>query len=709
MKILTRLTSFVFATIILTSSLLCAEGLPASRQAGDLKVAYVLDSGMVLQRDMDTPVWGWAKPGVTVTVSFGGQKVSARTGTNGKWIARLAPMKANSNSQNLIISDGTNTLTFEDILIGDVWLLSGQSNMETKAYSLASDNDNKETRNPITGPMVKQMLKHCKENVFKDLDEPRLRYLRTPPCTAVAPQDDYNRDMEPYIWGRPKPVKDKWTSARSKDRGGNVMGFSGLGFSFAYELLKKTDVPIGLIDTSKGGTLVSTWMDHEVIYMSCDFGKKKILEALMKVVEWEALMAVRDDEAEFRPFLKKADETRAAYLAFMETQPVLDWLEEHKEYRSVKRFIESVPKFRQKYDTYMKASFEERVKARDAGPRGENIHSRAIKAELKAKKINPPGGQPMVRNEYRIPTDPSPRTPATRGAQQFPGAMYYGNLSPVMPMGIKGVLWFQGENNHFSKDVAAQYHLLQNAMIKSWRKAWGQGDFPFYVVQLPNSPGKIKDANGGTAWNFIQDSQRKVLEIPNTGVAVSCDIGGPLHWRNKYDLGWRMSLIARANLFGEKIECYGPLYKEHKITGDKVLVRFDHVGQGIAAGRKTDVGPATLTKELMDHHKFGSGDLQFFQIAGADKKWHWAKANIVSSDTVEVSSPEVKEPKAVRYMWNSRASLPNFYNSAGLPAAVFRTDDWEFSDGWDRSTVGQEIKELRATLRDKGVLPAYAK
>jgi len=359
----------------------------------------------------------------------------------------------------------------------------------------------------------------------------------------------------------------------------------------------------------------------------------------------------------------------------------------------------------------MKVSFEQRVKARNAGPRGENIHNRRIQGE----KLGPPRGQPMVRNEYHIPRDPSPRTPASRGAQQFPGAMYYGNLSPVMPMGIKGVLWFQGENNHFSKDVAAEYHLLQNAMIKSWRKAWGQGDFPFYVVQLPNGPSpKIKDAGEGTAWNFIQDSQRKALEIPNTGVAVCCDIGGPIHWQNKYDLGWRLSLIARAQLFGEKIECFGPLYKSHKIEGDKVLVTFDHVGGGIAAGRKTDVGPATLTKELMAHHKFGSGDLQFFQIAGApdetgEQKWHWAKAMIVSSDSVEVSSPEVKEPKAVRYMWNKQAALPNFYNSAGLPAAVFRTDDWEYSDGWDRSTVGQEIEELKATLREKKALPAYAK
>jgi len=286
-----------------------------------------------------------------------------------------------------------------------------------------------------------------------------------------------------------------------------------------------------------------------------------------------------------------------------------------------------------------------------------------------------------------------------------------------MPMGIKGVIWYQGENNHFRNkgDIATQYDLLLAGLIKSWRKNWSQGEFPFYVVQLPNTPGdSVKQPEDGPGWIFIADAQRKILSLPNTGLGVCCDIGGDIHWQNKYDLGWRLSLVARANLFGEKIEYYGPLYKDHKIEGDKVLIRFDHIAGGLAAGIKTGIGPATLTDKLLPHHKFGSADLQYFQIAGAPTagsgpQWHWAKAMIISKDTVEVSSPDVKDPKAVRYMWYKSAQLPNFYNKEGLPAAIFRTDDWEYPEGWDRRSVTKEIEQLRETCKAKGILPVYAK
>ncbi len=720
-----HLHSFLLAMTALVSAMATASSgadLPAPRQAGSLKVAYVLDDRMVLQRGMRTPVWGWDEPGATVTVSFDGQDVSARTGADGKWIARLAPMNANSTSQDMTVSDGADTVTIKDILIGDVWILSGQSNMETKVGTLR--NYGKDTRNPIIAPMVKRMVDYCKEKVFEGLDEPRLRYIQTPRCTGVAPRDDFDRSMETGVWGKPSPVKRKWGTAQAEDKGGSVGSFSALGFAFAYNLLKATDVPIGLIDTSKGGTIVASWMEPRVAYESCDFGKKRILSGLIRVKDWQDQMAVRDEEAEFTAFLKKADAQRADYLAYIASQPVQDFLEANKDTKQVKGFIRTLDKFKARNSEYMKKSFAERVEARDPGLRGPNISGRPMSG-LKA-----PGGQPRVRNNYSAPRNPSPSGPEGRDQTGFPGAMYYGSLTPIIPMGIKGVVWFQGENNHFTGkgDVGTQYHLLQNAMIRSWREAWGQGDpstsarsagsgqpFAFYVVQLPNTPGPwIKEANEGSGWVFIADAQRKVLDLPNTGLGVCCDIGGGLHWQNKWDLGWRIALIARAELFGERLIRYGPLYKSHTIEGDKILVKFDHVGSGLAAGIKTDVGPATLTKELLPHHKFGSGGLQFFQIADdtANAKgghtWHWATANIVSRDTVEVSSPEVGQPKAVRYMWQKFASIPNLYNKEGLPAATFRTDDWEWPDGWDRRTVGDEVEAMRATCREKGILPAYA-
>jgi len=700
-----------FAAVLLATAAACrGEDLPGPRQAGALKVAYVLDNQMVLQRGMKTPIWGRNTPGTTVTVALDGQQASAKTGADGKWIVRLDPMKANAKSQDLTISDGVNTVTIQDVLIGDVWLLSGQSNMETKTGILMAYG--RDTRDPITGPMVERMVDYCNENIFKGLDETRLRYIQVPRCTGMAPQDDFDRAMETGVWGNPAPVKRKWVTARSDENGGAVQTFSALGFAFAYELLKKTNVPIGLIDTSKGGTLVSSWMEPQVAYASCDFGKKRVMSALLRVKAWQELMAVRDDEAEYTAFLKEADAQRAAYLEYMNTPAVLKFLEEKKDDKNVKSFVKALAAFKAAYAEYMKTPFAQRVKDRAAGPFGPNIAGRSMAG------LTPPKGQPRVRNAYVIPKDPAPSGPEGRDQTGYPGAMYYGTLTPVMPMGLTGVVWFQGENNHFAGkgDVATQYHLMQGAMIRSWRMAWGQGDFAFYTVQLPNTPGPfIKEATEGSGWVFIADAQRKTLEVPNTGLGVCCDIGGDLHWQNKYDLGWRLALIVRAELFGEKIECYGPLYKSHVIKGDKILVTFDHVGSGLAAGIKTDVGPATRTKKLLPHHQFGGGDLQYFQIAdettdaAGKHAWHWATAKIISKDTVEVSSPEVKNPKAVRYMWHKFAQVPNFYNSEGLPAAVFRTDDWEWPEGWDRRTVGEEIEQLRATCEEKGILPAYAR
>ena len=700
------------AALMLAMTSVChGKDLPGPRQADALKVAYVFDDQMVLQRGLKTPVWGWNKPGTTVTVAFDGQTVAAETGADGQWLARLAPMKVNARSQNLTISDGVNTVTINDVLIGDVWILSGQSNMETKTGSLMKYG--KDALDPVTGPMVKRMVDYCNENVFKGLDEPRLRYIQTPRCMGLEPQRDFDRAMETGEWGRPKPVTHKWVTARADEKGGAVKDFSGLGFSFAFELLKKTGVPIGLIDTAKGGTIIEAWMEPEATYQSCDFGKKRILTALLSVKEWQDLMATRNDEAEFAEFIKETDAQRAEYLEFIKTKPVVDFLTANKDHPEVQKFLKTLDQFKAENAGYMKKSFAERVKDRATGPTPPKKIAGGSMQGLK-----PPKGQPRIRKNYSAPRDPrtgsEPGGPAHSG---FLGAMYYGAIAPVMPMGITGVIWYQGENNHFhdTGDIATQYDLLLNGLIKSWRKAWGQGDFPFYTVQLPNTPGdRRQEADEGSAWVFIADAQRKSLATPNTGLGVCCDIGGDIHWQNKYDLGWRLSLVARANLFGEKIECYGPLYKSYKIGGDKIRVTFDHVGSGLAAGIKQDVGPATLTGELLPHHKCGSGDLQFFQIAEATQDgkgqhtWHWARAMIVSNDTVEVSSPEVKEPKAVRYLWGKTAQIPNFYNKAGLPAAIFRTDDWEWSEGWDRRIVGDEIKQLHATCKAKGILPAYA-
>lgn len=670
---------------------------PGNREAGALKLAYVFDDHMVLQRDVESPVWGWAKPGSRVTVAFAGQERSAAADARGKWIVRLAPMKADAAAQSMTVSDGESSIVLEDLLVGDVWILAGQSNMETKAGGLTVYG--KDTKNPISGDTVKSVIDHCNETIFNDLDEPRLRYIQVPRCTGgPAPQDDFDRANETGVWGNPAPVMRKWVTAESVEKGGQPLFFSAIGFVFGREIVAQYGVPVGLVDTSKGGTLISTWMSEKAVYESCDFGKRRVLERRIAVKNWENYMAARDDNAEFTDFLAKLDASRAAYRKALDTEPVRNFLAQHEDNRTIARFVEAVAKFDAEYAEYVKQPFAQRVAARDVGPIPPRLATRDT-ASLK------PPGTPGIRNTaFKIPDDPRLNTSYTAN-------LYHGTICPLQPLGIKGAIWYQGENNHFddSGAVAQQYDLLLRGLIRNWRQAWAQGDFPFYIVQLPNTPALEwvpEQPDDGPGWVVIADGQRRAVAEPNTALAVTNDIGGDLHWQNKYDLGVRLARIARAQLFGESDLVYsGPLYKSHEIVGDKVLIRFDHVGGGIMSGIKDSWRPARELKELQPYHRYGSGDLQYFQISDGTKDskgyvWKWATANIVGKDAVEVFHPDVKQPKAVRYGWAKFASGTNFYNREGLPAATFRTDQWDRTSGWALGTIAEDIAQRERTCAE---------
>jgi len=245
-----------------------------------------------------------------------------------------------------------------------------------------------------------------------------------------------------------------------------------------------------------------------------------------------------------------------------------------------------------------------------------------------------------------------PGEPFGPGHPHSPAGLYNAMIAPLIPYGIQGAIWYQGESN---AGRAYQYRELFPAMIQSWRKSWGQGDFPFLFVQLANFMA-VKDEPTDSAWAELREAQLRTLSVPNTGMAVIIDIGDEkdIHPKNKQDVGKRLATWALGTTYGKKPVYSGPLYKSMKVDGNKVILSFDHVGGGLTAK--------------------GDGPLKGFAVAGEDKKFVWADAKI-EGDSVVVSSEQVAAPVAVRYAWADNP-ISNLYNKEGLPASPFRTDDW---------------------------------
>ena len=241
-----------------------------------------------------------------------------------------------------------------------------------------------------------------------------------------------------------------------------------------------------------------------------------------------------------------------------------------------------------------------------------------------------------------------------------------GMIHPMVRFPIKGALWYQGESNG---DEGDEYCDKMRDLIGGWRQQWKQGDFPFYFVQISSWMGASEDPAGEMRWARLRQAQTKSLAIPNTGMAVTIDIGDAnnIHPHNKFDVGKRLALWALAKDYGKKdLVCSGPLYKGMKVEGGKIHISFDSIGSGLMAGSKAGLDPTVEDK---------GAKLKRFAIAGTDKKWVWAEA-VIEDNTVTVSSPEVKEPAAVRYAYQMNPAGANLYNRDGLPASPFRTDDW---------------------------------
>ena len=580
---------------------LVAAGLAAPAAYADVRLAKIFSDHMVLQRNVPVSVWGWADPGEKVTVAFAGQKVAGETNKIGEWSVRLLPLKASATPQDLTVSAGK-TVKLTDVLVGDVWMVSGQSNA---AFGLGG----------------------CKapEDVTS-ANFPLIRFSGYWEHFANSPQRD---------GGAPWNVMSPASAA----------GCSGIGFYFARKVQPDAGVPIGILTCAVGGTDIENWMSPEAIH---NYPENASVSKDYKntIAQWEREL----------PASKATPGQRPAYLAVDE--PIgLDlgvaWL------AKVRAHLKTA-------NTPLDPTIIEL-----------EIWVNAAQAALKAHQPVPaqpefePVGKWLLTTSLPVELKSIPILPHPTDRHGVGGhgwfrtqSLYNGMIHPLIPFPIKGMLWYQGEGAN-----GVPYYHRMRSLVETMRKEMGQ-NFSVYIVQLPNyeKPTDDPQGDGPNEWPGTREQMLKCLQIPNTGVAVSIDVGDAvdLHPSNKGDVGERLALWALAKDYGKKVVFSGPLFKEAKIANGKVRLSFASVGGGLMVGKKDGRKPTLEDK---------GGKLKRFAIAGADKKWFWADA-VIEGDTVVASSPSVPTPVAVRYAFAMNPEGCNLYNKEGLPASPFRTDDW---------------------------------
>ncbi len=611
-----------------------------------VKVAGIFSDNMVLQRGMNVPVWGTANGGEKVTVTIGGFSCTTVTPVTRNWKVYLQPFEAGGPHE--LVVKGENEIRFKDVLFGEVWVASGQSNMQ---WTLESSNNGAEE--------------------VKNANYADIRLFYVPRRAAYSPKTD----LEGGKWEKCTPESAK--------------GFSGVAYFFGRDLYKELNVPIGLINCNWGGTVAEAWTSSEMLKSLADF-KGKMIE-LEQGPNWEEDLAANDEHAK-----KKQDIIDNSYKGLeqgilkanynVNDWPVViapNWEEKLNGVVWLRRMIEIPAEFKGKelrfdlgrLENFATVYFNETRLGTVNSPNfgAFTVPGNLVKAGKNAITVrlvhrwgNPNFTGPVdnmkliatngailedLSGPWKYKTGLEPEFPEVKSYQNYQASLYNGMLYPIIPYGIQGVIWYQGESN---AGRAYQYQSLFQSMIEDWRIQWGQGYFPFLYVQLANYM-DIPNEPGDDNWAELREAQTMALRLPNTGMAVITDIGErfDIHPRNKQDVGYRLALAAKKVAYGKDVVFSGPMYTGMEIIGLEIRISFDYVANGLMAkGEK----------------------LKGFQIAGADRKWYWADAQIVGGK-VYVTSEKVKQPAAVRYGWSINSEA-NLFNKNGLPASPFRTDDW---------------------------------
>jgi len=647
---------------------LCASLIFSSSLRADVSLPPIFSDHAVLQKAARVPVWGKASPGENVTVAVGAARAVGAAGADGKWRVHLDLSGAAPGPYDLLVK-GNNQITVADVLVGEVWLCSGQSNMEFTLQNLKTDNEE------IAGsanPMLRQFS-------VESVD------------TGVVPDD----------------CKGKWEIADPQTAG----RFTAVGYYFGKSLQKELHVPVGLIKSARGGSPCEAWIRREAFDAELKPGAEKSLQAMESYVprlnayvtalmEWEGRHH-RADVAD--PGVPSGEDWQPMSIPGSSADSGAIWLR-----RTVRIpgalagmrlhiTLQNVQGVEQVYWNGTKiggSSLEQSLKT----PQRRVWVPEALVHEGESTllvRLFSSTGKPGITDKGSIagpisldgewqfqPAASFPELPLSE-LPPAPGPMpiavhtatylFNGQIAPLIPYAIKGVIWYQGEAN---AHLGFQYRRAFPLMISDWRAQWQQGDFPFYFCQLANYKAK-ETVPGDSNLAELREAQTRTLSLPHTGQTILIDIGeeADIHPRNKKDVGSRLARLALARDYGKAgVEDSGPVYESAKIEGSRIRVTFTH-GPLVAKPLPASYQLKTTAPESapLVLNRPGS-ELQGFAICGEDKKWVWADARI-DGLSVLVSSPEVSAPVAVRYAWASNPTC-NLTNAEGLPAGPFRTDDF---------------------------------
>ena len=487
-----------------------------------IRMPSVIGDNMVLQSGADIPIWGWEEPGQRIVVALDGHQQPTTADPDGRWMVRMNPPAVGGPYEMSI--RGRDELILENILVGEVWVASGQSNME---FGL-------------------ELALNAQEELASARNS-NIRLFKVERSYADTPQPDCSG-----TWAECVPE--------------SAYGFSAIGYAFGTALQRELGVPVGIVHAAWGGTWAEAWMGRTALEQD-----PHVQEILDRYERREICEFFTPDSLNFPNAVKGYDEAVAA------------WVRE------------------------------------------------AQKARADGTTIPP---------EPRKPYDPQLRN--------APSCLFNGMVAPLIPYGIRGVVWSQGEWN---ARRGYRYRDVFPRLITNWRDEWGLGNFPFYFAQLGPYDGYEVPESAAE----LRESQAQALSLPNTGMVVTLDVGDPrdIHPRDKQTVGERLARWALAKDYGRDIVYSGPLYKSASVEGNRIRVAFDHASGGLVAQ---------------------GGPLTDFAVAAEDRRFVAADA-VIDGETVLVSAKSVATPVAVRFGWTNAAE-PNLFNAEGLPASPFRTDDW---------------------------------
>ena len=640
-----------------------------------LKLPAIFGDHMVLQQAMPIPVWGWDIPGTRITVAFDGASASTTSDSDGRWSLRL-PAHAVATGLAMTIT-GSTTIRLTDVAVGEVWLCSGQSNMEWPVKLSAN---------------AESELAHA--------DHPNIRLFMVPKRPAASPQDD--------------APGGQWRSCNSE----TLAPFSAVGYFFGRELHRELNVPIGLMNASWGGTAIETWTSREALL--AEPRRREMMATFLKSLQ-DYDGALAEYHARFRQWQERhlpSDPGNTGHAKGWAdpTTPTADWpaMQCPCIWQSAGLSFNGVVWFRKElnipaewagrdlvlslgvcddYDITYFDNVQIVATGRETPRTWElkrvyTVPASMVKAGRHVLTIRvfdhlggggltgpaasmfvTPAGAPdsqrislvgawqyQVEHNFGIVRAPGgPMPPPAPENPNAPAALYNGLIHPLVPYAMRGVIWYQGEAN---APDAWDYRKLFPNMIRDWRDQWAQGDFPFLFVQLANHQARRTQASD-SQWAELREAQLVSLKVPHTAMAVTIDIGeaADVHPKNKQDVGRRLAAPALAHTYGRtNVVASGPMYKSSAIEGKQIRLAFDELGGGLTCH---------------------GDELTGFAIAGEDQHFVWASARI-EGDSVVVWSPEVTKPAAVRYAWGDNPEC-NLYNKAGFPASPFRTDNWRLT------------------------------